>query len=314
MKVTIGIPVYNCESWIRESIASALAQTWLRKEVVVVDDGSEDRTPTVCEKFGQQIRYVRQDRRGGNAARNRILSMASGDWIQYLDADDYLLPNKIQTLLETLPNEVIDLVLSPTITETWRNGSPIARTAQEFNPPLDWYRAWLGWRFPQTGGCLWRKQFLQTIGGWNEELTCNQDYELYLRALQAEARIHYVAIPGAVYRLWSDGTVSRKDKTTVILGRTDLIKQFLEWLEMNGRANPDHRREAAITCFESARTLATQDLAVATRYYLDRKREGLIEIAGSAAPGRYRFIVSLLGFRAAEQIAAWTRKHASAAP
>jgi glycosyltransferase involved in cell wall biosynthesis len=313
MKVTIGIPVYNCESWIRESIASALAQTWLRKEVLVIDDGSDDRTPTVCAEFGQQIRYVRQDRRGGNAARNRILNMASGDWIQYLDADDYLLPDKIQNQLETLPNEVIDLVLSPTITETWRNGSPITCTTQEFTPPLDWYRAWIGWRFPQTGSCLWGKQFLQTLGGWNEELTCNQDYELYLRALQADARIHYVPTPGAIYRLWSDRTVSQKDKTAVILGRTTLIKQFLDWLERKGRTTPGHRREAAITCFESARTLATQDLALATRYYSDRKREGLIEVAGSAAPTRYRLMVGLLGFRAAEQIAAWNRKRMSAA-
>ncbi|MBV8970628.1 MAG: glycosyltransferase family 2 protein, partial [Verrucomicrobia bacterium] len=229
MKVTIGIPVYNCEAWIRESIASALAQSWPLKEVVVVDDGSDDRTPAICAEFGQQIRYMRQDRRGGNAARNQILRMASGDWIQYLDADDYLLPDKIQNQLENLPAEAIDLILSPTITETWRNESPISRTTQEFNSPLDWYRAWFEWEFPQTGACLWRTPFLQAIAGWNEQLTCNQDYELYRRALQAEARIHYVGKPGAVYRLWSDGTVSRKGKTAVILGRTALIKQFLRW-------------------------------------------------------------------------------------
>src|SRR5689334_1354789 len=112
MKVTIGIPVYNCETWIRESIASALAQSWPVTEVVVVDDGSDDRTPAICAEFDQRILYLRQDRRGGNAARNQILRMASGDWIQYLDADDYLLPNKIQTQLETLPHEAIDLILS----------------------------------------------------------------------------------------------------------------------------------------------------------------------------------------------------------
>jgi glycosyltransferase involved in cell wall biosynthesis len=308
MNVTIGIPVYNCEAWIRDSITSALAQTWADKEVVVVDDGSDDRTPVICEEFGRQIRYVRQDRRGGNAARNLILKLAAGDWIQYLDADDYLLPSKVQSQLEALPDKIVDLILSPTIAETWHNGSPTSRTTQEFKPPLDWYRFWIAWKFPQTGGCLWRKQFLQTIGGWNEELNCNQDYELYLRALQAEARIQYVQRPGAVYRLWSDNTVSRKDKATVILGRTALIKHFLDWLKLKGRLTPDHRREAAIICFESARTLATQDLAIATRYYLERKREGLIEMAGSAAPGRYRLIVGLLGFRAAERIAAWNRK------
>jgi glycosyltransferase involved in cell wall biosynthesis len=311
MKVTIGIPVYNCEAWVREAIDSALAQTWPRKEVIVVDDGSQDRTPAICAEFGQLIRYVRQDRRGGNSARNLILKLATGDWIQYLDADDYLIPDKIQSQLTALSDEIADLILSPTISETWRDGSPIDQAVQEFKAPFDWYRYWIAWKLPQTGGCLWRKEFLQTIGGWNEELACNQDYELYLRALQAEAHIRYVETPGAVYRLWSDGTVSRKDKTTVILGRTALIKQFLKWLEQKGRASPRYRREAAITCFESARTLATQDLAVATRYYLERKSEGLIEMARSAAPGRYSLMAGLLGFRAAERIAAWNRKRES---
>src|SRR5947208_2592225 len=100
--VSILIPCYNAERWIAQAIESALAQTWPEKEVVVVDDGSTDGSLDVIKQFDGRIRWETGPNRGGNMARNRLRELAGGDWLQYLDADDYLLPDKIDDQMRFL--------------------------------------------------------------------------------------------------------------------------------------------------------------------------------------------------------------------
>src|SRR6516164_5613032 len=93
--VSILIPCFNAERWIAEAIESALAQSWPDKEVIVVDDGSTDRSLDIIRGFGSYIRWETGSNCGSNPTRNRLLTIAEGDWLQYLDADDYLLPEKV---------------------------------------------------------------------------------------------------------------------------------------------------------------------------------------------------------------------------
>ena len=97
--VSILIPCYNAERWVARAIESALGQTWPNKEVIVVDDGSTDDSLKVIRSFDGQIRWETGANRGGNAARNRLLELARGDWVQYLDADDYLRSTKLERQL-----------------------------------------------------------------------------------------------------------------------------------------------------------------------------------------------------------------------
>src|SRR5437867_5272527 len=103
--VSILIPVYNAESFVAETIHSALDQTWPAKEVIAVDDGSTDRSAKILESFGSRIRIIGQENRGASAARNRALAEARGEVIQYLDADDLLAPDKIEIQLRRLESE-----------------------------------------------------------------------------------------------------------------------------------------------------------------------------------------------------------------
>src|SRR5580704_15422021 len=93
--VSILIPCYNAERWVAQAIESALAQTWPEKEVIVVDDGSTDGSLGIIKQFEARIRWETGPNRGGNNTRNRLLELARGEWLQYLDADDYLLPDKV---------------------------------------------------------------------------------------------------------------------------------------------------------------------------------------------------------------------------
>ncbi len=99
--VSILIPAYNAEPWIGDTIRSALAQTWPRKEIIVVDDGSRDRTPSIARQFASKnVCVVTQENQGAAAARNCALALSQGEFIQWLDADDLLAPGKIAKQVE----------------------------------------------------------------------------------------------------------------------------------------------------------------------------------------------------------------------
>src|SRR5947208_13826057 len=99
--ISILIPAYNAEAWIGDTIRSAMAQTWPRTEIIVVDDGSTDQTLARARQFESQgVRVVGQKNQGASAARNKAFSLCHGDYIQWLDADDLLAPDKIWRQME----------------------------------------------------------------------------------------------------------------------------------------------------------------------------------------------------------------------
>src|SRR5262249_48508087 len=101
--VSILIPAYNAEEWIACTIQSAVAQTWHRKEIIVVDDGSTDRTAEVARRFASKgVSVVCKENGGAAAARNHAFRLSQGDYIQWLEADDLLAPDKIERQLAAL--------------------------------------------------------------------------------------------------------------------------------------------------------------------------------------------------------------------
>src|SRR4029450_6412226 len=108
--VSVIIPCYNAERWIGEGIQSCLNQTYAPIEVIVIDDGSTDRSLEVIKSFGNKIRWETGPNCGGNHARNRGFSISSGHYIQFLDADDYLLPEKIARQVGFLEESGVDVV------------------------------------------------------------------------------------------------------------------------------------------------------------------------------------------------------------
>ena len=303
MKVSIGIPCYNAARWLRQAIQSALDQRDVEPEVIVVDDGSSDDSAAIAGTFGNRVRIIEGGQRGANHARNLILKSATSEWIQYLDADDYLEPAKVITQLrETQNRENADVIYSPVWTETWKSEGS-SRVPDESSPEADIYTQWIRWHIPQTGGCLWRREALDRVGGWKEDQPCCQEHELYLRALQAGLRFVFAPSLGAVYRLWSEETLCRKDPLLVARVRTKLFDAMLEWLVGAGLQTDVHRSEVGRACFEMARTWARYDLPGAMAYHNERKRRGLIRPGGPAAPWTYRITRYLLGFTLAERIA-----------
>ena len=303
--VSILIPCYNAERWVGQAIESALAQTWPNKEVIVVDDGSIDGSRAVIETFGDKIRHEFGPNRGGNPCGNRLLELASGEWVQFLDADDYLLPEKISDQMEF--SHSADVIYGPVLI---KNQSSRCDN-QEVSLPSsnsDLFEHWICWQVCQTGGVLWRRDALCKIGGWNEAYRCCQDNEVCLRAIQHGLKFSYCPKSAAVYRIWSEDTVCRKNPCEVISTKTGLIDEMLKWLKDSGRLNSRHTAAAGQASFEMARTLAKVSISEASCYAKAQKAKGIWNPAGPAAPRAYCALMKIVGFQLAEVIAKVIRK------
>jgi glycosyltransferase involved in cell wall biosynthesis len=301
--VTIGIPCYNAAQWIAASVQSALDQTCPDCEVIAVDDGSTDGTVDVLRKFGDAIRIEQAAHGGANRARNLILEAARGEWIQYLDADDYLRVDKItRQFTESAPPAQADIIYSPVLLERWEAGHPLPLEPAALDAGADIYTQLLRWQLPQTSGALWRKTALEGIGGWDENPTqlCDE-HDCYFRALKAGCRFVFAPTPNAVYRIWSEETRSHANRRPVIASRTALCEALRDWLQARGAWTAAHQEVLGQAFLEMARTLAGEDLGFAAGYHAAHK--GDIRLAGPAAPPAYRAAYRALGFGGAERLA-----------
>lgn len=307
-KVSILIPCYNAERWIAQAIQSALDQTYPNKEVIVIDDGSSDRSLEVIKSFGNQIRWETGENRGGNTTRNRLLELSTGEWLQYLDADDYLLPDKLEKQVQYLHQcPEVDVLYSPSILEYWNNEN----TRQEILPIPQPHDPWIllaRWYLPQTNSPLWRKQAIIDVGGWKPNQLCCQEHELYLRLLMAGKKFEYYSEPGSVYRQWSESTVCKRDKSET---RRQLLKiqdKIESYLKNQNQLTPERQDAINQARFECARLIWLTNRQWATEIITKIQETDKSFIpSGQAAPKSYCLIYKLLGFMIAEKFAEFKR-------
>ena len=113
--ISIIVPVYNAEKYIKKCIESLLGQTYQNIEIIIVDDGSNDSSSALCDAFAAEsskIKVIHQKNGGLSAARNKGLENSLGDYILFLDSDDYMNENALQNLLDVQQKYQADLVIS----------------------------------------------------------------------------------------------------------------------------------------------------------------------------------------------------------
>jgi len=307
--VSILIPCYNAERWVAQAIESALQQRWAENEIIVVDDGSTDRSLDIIRQYDGRIRWETGPNRGGNSARNRLLELARGEWVQYLDADDYLLPHKIARQMEFVAAHAdLDVAFGPVTLEHWSEHGT-RRELLLISEPHDLWVLLARWKLPQTGAPLWRKQAILDVGGWKPDQPCCQEHELYLRLLISDKRFAYCSTNGAVYRQWTTETVCRRDISEVHRRRLEIEQRLEDHLREKKQLTSERLRAINQARFETARIAWQYDSSLARRIMDQvRKLEPKFSPTGDAARGHYRLIYHWLGFRAAETLAAATRK------
>jgi glycosyltransferase involved in cell wall biosynthesis len=213
--VSILIPACDAEPWIAETLASALAQTWPRTEVVVVDDGSRDGTADAVARFAARgVRLFRQERRGQCAAENRALAESRGQFVQYLDADDLLSPDKIARQMARI-GDARDVVASG----EWARFASRPEDAR-FAPdavscdlePVEWLvRAWTGGLpMMQAGIWLLPRAVLERAGPWDERLSLINDFEYFTRVLLAAREVRHCEGARLYYRSGRPGSLASR--------------------------------------------------------------------------------------------------------
>ena len=178
--VSVIIPTYNRSNLVGEAVVSALAQKDVDLEVIVVDDGSDDDTPSVVASFGAAIRPVFQPHGGVSAARNTGIREARGEWLAFLDSDDLWLPRKLRRQLDFF-SEQPDFRICQT-EETWiRNGRKLN--------PKSYHQKPQGYCFPKLlerclvspSAVVIHRGMFEEVGFFDESLPACEDYDLWLR-------------------------------------------------------------------------------------------------------------------------------------
>lgn len=204
--VSILIPAFNAEKWIAKTIRSALLQTWQHKEIIIVDDGSTDRTLTIARQFASDsVTIVTQPHQGAASARNYALSFSTGDYIQWLDADDLLAPNKIERQIEAAGHNGSAGIL---LSSAW--GQFLYRYDRaNFKPsplwfdlsPIEWLLRKLTHDcFMQTASWLVSRQLTEAAGPWNTALLVDDDGEYFCRVILCSEFVRFVSEAKVYYR------------------------------------------------------------------------------------------------------------------
>lgn len=259
--VSIIIPCYNAEPYVGEAIQTALDQTYSPAEVVVIDDGSTDGSQAVIKSFGDAVRWETGPNRGGCAARNRGVTLARGELIQFLDADDLLDSHKLERQVP------LALSVSPQIVYCgWRLASVNGKLPKQSKKHLPKLRAdpviFTLLNGLLTSTSLYPLDLLHQVGGFREGLSCAQDYDLNLRLACAGARFHRCS-EALVTKRKLPGSVS-----------SDYVRLVDQWGDIFWRAYRGLRARGELTD-ERAAAFAAQ-MTRSGRKYL---RYGLIDKA-----------------------------------
>lgn len=240
--VTVIVPCYQAEAYVRDAIESVLAQDYPSLDVLAVDDGSTDGTPTVLSGFGGRIRVVRQPNRGVSSARNTGIRHAAGDLVMFLDADDLMEPGCVSarvTLLAATPEA--RLLLGSYVLQT-PGGERTDRKHRGAPKPLIALDDMLGGDYcvGQSGMLVWRGLFAR-VGGFDPLLSSCEDWDWQIRALangpavfDPIGRVVYRQVPGSASRnlvKMSDGVDAALTKNRMFADRA----RHYRWSALRGK-------------------------------------------------------------------------------
>ncbi|MGZ3777530.1 MAG: glycosyltransferase family 2 protein [Mucilaginibacter sp.] len=210
--VSIIIPAYNSGKYLGETIRSVMRQTWPNTEIIIVDDGSADNSLEIAKKHqNDRVKVIGQANKGASGARNRGIKEAKGDYIQFLDADDLLAPDKIEKQLKAIVNDPNTMAYGALV--RFSKESEIASKeaggflTRDYASGKDLlYDLFGGNSATHTGGMIalhaWLTpaQIIRDAGGWNETVTVDDDGEFFCRVVLKAEKIKYVKDAVCYYR------------------------------------------------------------------------------------------------------------------
>ena len=282
--VSVIIPCYNGEAFLQETIESALAQTYPAVEIIVVDDGSTDRSGAIAQAL--PVRYIQQPNSGLTPSRNRGVRESRGSFIVFLDADDRLKPDAIEIGMKVL-------LQHPECAMTVGDHLLISSSGSFLAPSrkaclaASHYEALLQSNFIEMiSSVIFRKSVLQAVGGFDTQLRVAEDYELYLRIAREYTLCCHPAVV-AEYRLHK--TNASHNSELMLTMTLDVLKtqwryvrshpaRLFAFLAGKRRWRKQYGRQLALEIARSGSSLPFRHLWRKLRLLLNYYPQGLIEL------------------------------------
>jgi glycosyltransferase involved in cell wall biosynthesis len=216
-KVSVIIPTYNYGKYIEKAIDSVLAQTYQDFEIIVVDDGSTDNTKEIIEtRYKDKVRYFYQENKGAPVARNKGIRKSRGEYLTFLDADDWFAPENLKYKVKVLDNDADAGWVYSDGYYVNKEGEIIDKASNRFsfsNRKLEGdisSELFSMGNYITTDSVLARKTCIIKAGCFDETLPALQDYELWLR-ISLQYKIKYVDELLCYYTLHSNSISSKRE-------------------------------------------------------------------------------------------------------
>lgn len=272
--ISVVIPVYNRREVVGRAIRSVLAQTWTEREVIVVDDGSDDGSgDSIRAAFGSSVRLLVQPRnRGVSAARNRAMEAARGEWLAFLDSDDEWLPTKLEKQVEALRATCLEVCHTE---EIWiRRGVRVNPRKHHRKTGGDVFLQALPRCIMSPSSILLHRDVLERVGPFDETLPVCEDYELFLR-IAWRYRVAFLEEPLLVKYGGHEDQLSRA-YPAMDRFRVRALDKLLQSADLSPGKREAARRvlleKAGIVC-NGARKRNNLDLLAEMEPYLERWRK-----------------------------------------
>lgn len=227
-RVSVVIPTYNNAKYLSQAIDSVLNQSFDSYEVVVIDDGSTDETATVLASYGDRIRVYHQQNRGVSATRNRGIQLAQGELVAFLDADDYFLPHKLLKQVQVFDAQPGVGIVNSGFQTMHKDGRAIAQ--------VEWWRSipdlsienWLRYKPVLPSAMMFRRDWLEQVGGFDPHLSAAEDLDLVLRLVAAGCQSAWLEAITVNYRLHDDSACSQNTPKLARSAETVLHRFFAQ--------------------------------------------------------------------------------------
>lgn len=301
MLVSVIIPCYNVQDFIEECLDSVFKQSYHSIEVICVDNNSSDKTLQILQKLKSEntdkITVVSQIKKGGNAARNMGLSLARGEWIQFLDADDLLLPTKIENQIKLLDkHNDISFIAGACIFEDGKGKRKGVVFPEKSNSLFNVFIKPSG--SGNTCSNLWSRHWLNAIDGWDESLFSSQETDLMFRILIKNNKIITDEKPLTIIRHRETGRISHTDPSSRWVSFINSRLNHLELLKENyPEMYKQHYSEFCTFMVSSILTLNNYNNKLAFEFMqkLNCKKSDLIIKYGLSK--KAYIVISIFGFR-----------------
>lgn len=304
MRIAVVIPCFNVEHHLEVALRSIMDQTYPDLDVFAIDDGSTDGTKAKLEelalKYPGTFRWISGPRRGACAARNEGLARTTGEYVQFLDADDAILTDKLHRQVDLARAQGYpDLVVGDFL-NVFENGKEEKVTGLGSDPWMALVRTQLG----TTSANLFKREALEAVNGWKVEQISSQDYELMFRMLAHGASVTWDPHVSSLVLKRMHGSISRTGQRDNWIRYIELRRTIRT--HMNELDPVGHAKVIAATdqfLFMAIRVLAKHDRAAAFAEFKRTVDPRFIPERMSATTPLYSACYRLIGFRGTEWLA-----------